>query len=105
VPGSRRAHRFGRLRQHVLAKLSAFALITLILLPFTAPFPTYRLDPAQSQPYDAKEFKNKLDADDGLMLPSDCRISVPALSEICIRPFVVAHQAVDRLPQHTILRL
>ena len=104
---SRRAQRFVRLRQHAIAKLSALAFITLILLPFTAPFPSYPLDPGHGSPYDAlpKEFKNKLESDEGLILPSDCCLSQPALSEVSILPFVRPHQITDHPPQHTILRL
>ena len=107
APRSQCARRFLRVRQHSLAKLSALAFITLILLPFTAPFPTYQLDPGHGSPYDAlpKEFKNKLDSDDGLILPSDCRLSLPALSEVSTRSFVHANQIVDYPLQHTVLRL
>ena len=104
---SRRTPRLVRLRQHAIAKLSALAFLTLILLPFTAPFPTYQLDPAHGRPYDAlpKEFKNKLESDEGLILPSDCSLSLPALCAISIRRFVRPHQSTDHPPQHTILRV
>ena len=104
---SRRAHLFVRLRRHAIARFSALAFITLILLPFTAPFPTYQLDPVHGHPYDAlpKEYKNKLDSDDGLILPSLGDAGIPALSQIVVRPFRSSNPIVDPPPQYTVLRL
>jgi hypothetical protein len=81
--------------------------ITLILLPFTAPFPTYRVDPGHSRPYEAlpKEFKNKLDSDDGLILPADVRVSLPALSALPVRVFAHSHQISSHPLHRTILRV
>jgi len=101
-------NRFRRLRQHAIAKLSAIAFIALVLMPFTAPFPTYQLDSAHGSPFDAplpKEFKNKLDSDDGLILPSiDCTC-VPGLSAVTIRPLLLSNLIVGPSLQHTVLRL
>ena len=104
---SRRAPRFVHLRRHAVAKIFAFAFIALILVPFTAPFPTYQLDSAHGHPYDAlpKEFKNKLGSDEGLILPSDCSLSLPALSSVFVGPFVCSDQLADHLLHHTVLRL
>jgi hypothetical protein len=107
VDRSRRAHRFVRLRQHAVAKLSAVTFVVLILLPFTAPFPTYHLDPKTGHPFEVlpKDFKNKLDSDEGLILPSDWRLSLPAWADISISAFVCSRQVVDCPTQHTVLRL
>jgi hypothetical protein len=107
VPRSRRAQRFARIRRHAIAKLSALVFIALILLPFTAPFPTYRLDAGHNRPYDAlpKEFKNKLDSDDGLILPADIRIALPALCELPVLVFANSHQISSQPLHHTILRV
>ena len=101
-----RVRRFVRLREHTIAKLSALAFIALILLPFTAPFPTYHLD-GSGRPYDAlpKEFKNKLDSDDALILPSDCRLFLPGLSEISAPHLPCSNQVVNHPVHHTVLRL
>jgi hypothetical protein len=95
------------LRRHPIAKLSALVFIALILLPFTAPFPTYPVDPGHSGPYDAlpKEFKNKLDSDDGLILPADIHVWLPALSELPVRLLPFAHQLISHPIHHTILRV
>jgi hypothetical protein len=107
VHRSRRAHLFVRLRRHAIARLSAVAFIALILLPFTAPFPTYQLDPAHGHPYDAlpKEYKNKVDSDDGLILPSLGDAAIPALGQIAVQPLVRSNPIVDPPLQHTVLRL
>jgi hypothetical protein len=107
VGRSRFTNRLARVRQHAIARLSALAIITLILLPFTAPFPTYELDPAHGHPYDAlpKEYKNKLDSDDGLILPAICCASIPALSQVAVRPGLRLTAIVEPPPQHTVLRL
>ena len=104
---SRRAHFFVRLRRHAIARLSALAFIALILLPFTAPFPTYHLDPGHGQPYDAlpKEYKSKLDSDDGLVLPVDDCLGVPALRQVIARSFLRSSLTVEPPLQHTVLRL
>lgn len=104
---SRCALRFVLLRRHAVARIFAFTFISLILLPFTAPFPTYQLDSAHGQPYGAlpKEFKNKLESDESLTLPSDCPFSLPALSEVFVGSFVCSNQIADHPLHHTVLRL
>ena len=90
-----------------MARLSAITFIVLILVPFTAPFPTYHVDHARSHPFEAlpKEFKNKLDSDDGLVLPADCRLLLPAWSAVSVRDWLCVNQVVDPPVQHTVLRL
>ena len=104
---SRRADRFHRLRKHAIARVCAMWFIALILLPFTAPFPTYQLDGANSHPYDAlpKEFKNKIDADDGLIVPADVRLAVPAFASLALSWFLPSDRVAAHTLQHTILRL
>jgi hypothetical protein len=81
--------------------------IALILLPFTAPFPTYLVDPGQSRPFEAvpKEFKNTLDSDSGLILPLAAAVSLPALLELPVRVQSQSHQRADHRVHHTILRV
>lgn len=104
---SRPATRFVLLRRHAVAKIFAFAIVALILVPFTAPFPTYQLDLWHGHPYDAlpKESKSKLESDDTLILPSDCPLSVPALSEVFVSSFVCSDQIADHPLHHAVLRL
>jgi hypothetical protein len=99
--------RFVLLRRHAVARFFSLAFIALILLPFTAPFPTYELDSAHGHPYDAlpKEFKNKLGSDESLILPSDCRLLLPALTDLFVEPFLCSDQLSDHPLHHTVLRL
>jgi hypothetical protein len=79
----------------------------LVLLPFTQPFPTYQLDPANGQPSDAlpKDFKNKIGSDDGLILPADARLPQPLFDSIAVRPLLSSNPIVNPPPHHAVLRL
>jgi hypothetical protein len=107
VHRTRRAHRFQRLRRHAASRIFALAFIALILVPFTAPFPTYQFDAAHGRPYDAlpKEFKDKLGSDDGLVLPSECQVTVPALTAHFILPTLRSDQISNQQLRHTVLRV
>jgi hypothetical protein len=85
----------------------AMAFIALILVPFTAPFPTYHFDAAHGRPYDVlpKEFKDKLGSDDGLVLPSECQVTVPALTVHFIRPALRSDQVSNQQLRHAVLRV
>jgi hypothetical protein len=102
------SHRLGRLRHHALTKICAVWFIVLILLPFTAPFPTYQLDhPSNGLPYDAipKEVKNKIGSDDEFALPSSWS-TVPATLNVVFARHVPAFDQINSHPrQHTVLRL
>jgi hypothetical protein len=95
------------MRQHAMAKLSAITFVVLILLPFTAPFPTYHPDHGHDRPHEAlpKEIKNKLDGDGSLALPSDCRLLLPAWFAITVRPSNCLNQFSDHPVRHSVLRL
>lgn len=97
---------FRRLRNHAAARLSALGFVALILLPFTAPFPTYVLDVAHGQPIDAplKECKTKLDADSGLISAAPHAAGVAALNDVLVRP-VLRAILITGSPQHPVLRL
>ena len=98
-----RARRFLETRAHGVSRLFALALIALILLPFTAPFPTCELGGAQkSRPCDVVA-KDKAFEDDLLpvaawsfMLP----VLVAPAAAACHPP----PSDVERLPR-TNLRL
>ena len=84
----------------------ATAFIALILVPFTAPFPTYHFDAAHGRPYEVlpKEFKDKLGTDDSLVL-SACQVTVPALTAHFIRPTLRSDQISNQPQRHTVLRV
>lgn len=106
--GGTRSRRLGRLRHHALSKVCAVWFITLILLPFTAPFPTYHLDRSSNGfPFDAipKEAKDKIGSDDELALPSRWLV-VPVTSNVALaRSAIVFNETVSHPPRHTVLRL
>lgn len=87
--------------------MCALAFITLILVPFTAPFPTYHFDAAHGRPHDVlpKEFKGKLGSDESLVLPSDCPITLPALTAFFIGPPLCSDQFSNQQLRHTVLRV
>jgi hypothetical protein len=97
-----------RLRAHALAKLCALWFVVLILLPFTAPFPTYHLHNASSnRPYDAlpKDLRDKLDSDEKLGLPSHWS-PIPALLQVVIvNLFPTVSPRLEHVPRHTVLRI
>lgn len=85
----------------------AFAFITLILVPFTAPFPTYHFDSAHGRPYDVlpKELKDKIGSDESLVLPSDCPITLPLLTARFIGASLRSDQISNQQMRHTVLRV
>jgi hypothetical protein len=107
VHRSRRADRFQCLRRHAASRIFAFVFITLILVPFTAPFPTYHFDAAHGRPYDVlpKELKDKLGSDERLILPSDCPVTLPALITRFIGPSLRSDQISNEQLRYTILRV
>jgi hypothetical protein len=101
----RRRRRFVRLRRHTAARAAALFLITLILLPFTAPFPTCELThSSHSDPFDTPA-KAKLGTDDTLEVPLSAvcigvRATLAALTDVTGATEIVTHP-----PKHTILRI
>jgi hypothetical protein len=85
----------------------AFAFIVLILVPFTAPFPSYHLDSAHGRPFDVlpKESKDKLGSDDSLVLPSDAPVWLPALAARFIGPSLPSTQLSNQQLRHAVLRV
>ncbi len=88
-------HRFTALRRHTISRIAALWLLSLILIPFTAPFRTFDLASSPvGQRYDTIP-KDKADCDDAVppppmqvplvLAPSDVIVSSP-LASIAIRP-------------------
>jgi hypothetical protein len=102
------ARRLERLRQHAISKVWAVWFIVLILLPVTAPFPTYRLHHSSNGfPNDAipKDLKDKVGSDDDLAVPSSWS-SVPEMWNVVTGGFLPSlKQTRRRSLQYTVLRL
>jgi len=92
VARHRGAHHFARVRQHACSKICAALFILLILIPFTAPFPTFHLKrSSHSHPYDAlpKDLKEKTAA--------DYKVAISSAESVVIRP--ATHTALHELVQ------
>ena len=102
-----RAGGFVRLRSRGISRLSALSLIVLILLPFTAPFPTFQLDhQSDSPPYDPslKDVKEKV-SDAQLGVSGHFSIVPPASSvAVALDPLHSNGSALAAL-QHGVLRI
>jgi hypothetical protein len=102
-----RTRGFERLRRHAISKASAVWFIILILLPVTAPFPSYQFQhssdgfPIEATPKDL----NKIGADDELAVPSGWSLVSPALT-VVMAPYVPLLEHSGRhQPSHAVLRL
>jgi hypothetical protein len=108
VRRKQKACRFVRLRGHALSRLSALAIIVLILLPFTAPFPTFQPGTqSDSQPYDAslKDVKEKVGADAQFGISGHWSIVPPASSVAVAIDLLQSNRSVLDAPQHAVLRI
>jgi hypothetical protein len=97
--------RIGGLRRRAIAKWIAAWLIVLILVPFTAPFPTYHLGgPARAHSSDA-QVKEKAGSDDHPLLVSAVVTSVLAFDSQATAGQMFP-RPLDRQPgRHAVLRL
>jgi hypothetical protein len=103
-----RAGSFVRLRSRGISRLSALSLIVLILLPFTAPFPTFRLDhQSDSPPYDPslKDVKEKVGSDAQLGISGQLSIVPPASSVAVALDLAHSNWSVLTALQHAVLRI
>jgi hypothetical protein len=103
--------RFACLRRHAISKACAFTFLTLILLPFTAPFPSYDLwdsvhaHPHHALPNDIKDIKDRLGDDDKLAELAPWSLVAPILDIIRLRDDRRASQLAPQPPSHIVLRL
>jgi hypothetical protein len=93
------------LRPHTISKICALWLVTLILLPFTAPFKTYELGNAASDRSHDWLPKDKTDSDEKLTAPSSWLLFWPALNSRIVKHFARLGQIEEHQLHCTILRL
>ena len=102
------AHRLGRLRRHVASRVFACWFIVLILVPFTAPFPTFHLQkssPHQTNDALPKEVKDKIGSDDSVALVV-ARSNLSRVEERSSRTSASRHRSSQHTPlQHAVLRI
>jgi hypothetical protein len=103
-----RARGFERLRRHAISKASAVWFIILILLPVTAPFPSYQFQhssdgfPIEATP---KDLKGKIGADDELAVPSGWSLVSPAPIVVMAPYSPLLECSGGHRPSHAVLRL
>jgi hypothetical protein len=96
-----------RLRNHAVSRLSALSLIVLILLPFTAPFPTFELDRQSDSPPDnasLKDVKGKVGSDAQIGI-SGHSIVPPASSVAVAIDLVHSNRSILPTLHHAVLRI
>ena len=91
--------------RRTISKICALWLVTLILLPFTAPFKTYELGNGASDRSHDWLPKDKTDSDDKLTAPSTWVLLSPALNGLIVKHFARLGQIEEHHLQYTILRL
>jgi hypothetical protein len=104
-------HRLGKgrrlkcLRQHLISKICALSIITLVLVPFTAPFKTFGLaGPSSGHSHDGLP-KHKIDADEKLVGVCNESLVAPVQNIAAIEPARGRNQVEERQVHATILRL
>jgi hypothetical protein len=93
------------LRGHRISKICALFFLTLILIPFTAPFKTFELAGAHNEHSSDGLPKDKIGSDEKLTAPSDSSRIPPALESVIVKAFDRCSQVEDHPILVTILRL
>ena len=93
------------MRRLAISKICALWIAALILLPFTAPFKTVDLPNSQSAGSHDALPKDKVDADDKTVAPTDGSLLPPSLRIVVVRSVARQDQVDQHLLQHAILRL
>jgi hypothetical protein len=93
------------LRRHRISRICAVWLVTLILLPFTAPFKTYDLGNSASDHPLEWLLKDNTDSDDKLAPPSDWFLIRPALNIVSPAPSDLLSWIEEHKSQYILLRL
>ncbi len=93
------------LRRHAISKIFAWSLVTLSLLPFSAPFKTIDLAGSQSSHSHDSLPKDKLDSDEHVLSTADESFAPPHLMFVAVAPFVRSSQLEERPFSPLVLRL
>ena len=103
--GSRTARTFDSVRRDAFSKICALWVVSLILIPFTAPFKTYELASSRTDhgSHDGLP-KDKIATDEKAVSQSD-HSRVPPTLDIVDNPFTRPHSIEAPRLQPTVLRL
>jgi hypothetical protein len=105
VHRARKRRRLIGLRRHLISKVCALSIITLVLVPFTAPFKTYTLvGPSNGHAHDGLP-KHKIASDEKLAGVSDESLVAPAANTVAVEPSTHRNQIEERQLHATILRI
>jgi hypothetical protein len=88
----RQACTFSALRGHTISQIAALVFLTLILVPFTAPFKTFELPSAHHSGSQDGLPKDKVGSDDKLVPRSAESLVPPALQILTVRTAARRHQ-------------
>jgi hypothetical protein len=101
----RKGRRLISLRRHLISRVCALLIITLVLIPFTAPFKTYGLTgPPSGHAHDGLP-KHKIDAGEKLVGVANESLVAPASNVVVLEPSTRRNQIEERQLQVTILRI
>ena len=101
----RKGRRLISLRRHLISRVCALFFITLVLVPFTAPFKTYALaGPSSGHANDGLP-KAKVHSDEKLVGVSTESLVAPAPNIVAVDPSTRRNQIEERQLQVTILRI
>ena len=99
---------FASLRRHSFSQLCALAFVALILVPFTAPFPTVHLDTTSAgHSFDAlpKDVKEQSGPDDEFIVLSMVSVAPPGVKPCAVESLGDSSQVNHAPPRDTILRV
>jgi len=92
-------------RRRMISRICALWLVTLILLPFTAPFKTYDLGTSSSHRSLDWLPKDNTDSDEKLPPPSDWFLIPRELNTVRLKASVPLSRIEEHQRQYTLLRL
>lgn len=101
----RKGRRLIRLRRHLISRLCALSIITLVLIPFTAPFKTYGLAGPPSGHANDGLPKHKIASDEKLDGVFSSSLVAPVPIIVALEPSTYRNQIEERQLQVTNLRL
>jgi len=101
----RQACTFSTLRGHTISQICALFFLTLILVPFTAPFKTFELHSSHRSGSQDGLPKDKISSDEKLVPQSAASLVAPALPILIVKTTPRTHQIQEPPFRSTILRI
>jgi hypothetical protein len=105
VDRARKGRRLRGLRRHLISRVCALSIITLVLVPFTPPFKTYVLAGSSGGHGHDGLPKDKIHSDEKLVGVSTASLVAPAPDMVGVEPSTGRNQIDERHLRATILRI